>query len=75
MNVQIEFILPDEEYDFKGAIYGDKYRSILIELDNHLRHKLKYSELTDTQFEVYDELRDKLYELINNEGVGDIHSE
>lgn len=75
MTIRIEFNLPEEEYEFKGAINGDKYRSVLIDMDNHLRSKLKYSELTETKYDVYEEIRNKLNELINDEGLGDIHSE
>lgn len=73
MNIRLEFDLPDEEYEFRSAINGHKYRSVLIDLDNHLRSKLKYSDLTEVQDDIYEEVREKLRELIADEGLGDIH--
>ncbi len=57
--------LPEEADEFDLAYQGAKLACIIEDLDNYLRAKIKYSELTDEQEALYQEVRDKLTELRN----------
>ena len=42
MKGKLEFNLPEEEYDFRNAVNGEKYHSLLLEIDNSCRLMLKH---------------------------------
>ena len=67
----LEFNLPEENEEFKLAQDGVKYMLVLHELDNHLRAKVKYAPDSEPRekIDTYQEIRDKLWELANNESV------
>jgi hypothetical protein len=44
-------------------------RSVLWELDQWLRAKLKYEELTDGQYDAFKQTRDELRKLLQEENV------
>jgi hypothetical protein len=71
MKAILEFQLPDDEYEYNLATNAWKFKSVLIDMDNWLRHKTKYSvdELSDDEHKAYWECRDKLNELINEENI------
>jgi hypothetical protein len=62
----IEFNLPEEDHEFKCAIRGVDIVSGLQELDNWLRNNLKYEELSPESYGVYQEIRDKLHQCVEN---------
>lgn len=61
----LEYDLPEERDDFDLAMKAAHLDYVIYELDNYLRGKLKYGELTDDQDRLYQEIRDKLTELKN----------
>lgn len=67
MKAILEFNLPEEDEEFNTAMHGIDYKIILEELDNYLRHELKYNEdaMVATRHGVFQEIRDKLWELRN----------
>lgn len=68
MKAILKFNLPEEQEEFDIANKGWKFRSVLLEYDNYLRGKIKYDEqLTDEQYKVYDEVRSKLWEILNED--------
>lgn len=69
MTATLTFDLPEEQEEFETAVNGQKYRSVLSELDNYLRGRLKYSDLTDEQYKIHEEIREKLWGELNNEHI------
>lgn len=69
MKATITFNLPEEEHEYRNAVDGAKMRSILWEIDQWLRAKLKYEELTDEQYDAFKETRDELIKLLIEENV------
>lgn len=65
MKAVLEFDLPEEQDDFYTASNGWKYRSVIYDIDNFLRNKTKYEELTEEQYNAYNEVRTELWNLIN----------
>lgn len=64
MIVTIEFELPEDEEDYKSAVFGSRYKAALVNLEKRLRQEMKY-EIANTG-EHYVEL---FYEVMNEEGV------
>lgn len=69
MKATITFTLPEEEHEYRNAVEGAKMRSILWEIDQWLRTKLKYEELSDGQYDAYKATRDELIKLLIEENV------
>ena len=64
MKAKITFDLPEESHEWESALQGSKMRSTLWELDQWLREKVKYEDLNDEQYQVYQGCRDKLRTLL-----------
>lgn len=64
--VTLRFNLPEEKEEYEAAYNGARVASIIEELDNYLRAKTKYGELPDETHDIYQEIRDKLWELRND---------
>jgi hypothetical protein len=62
----LTFKLPEEDSEHRLAINGHKYYSILWEFDQWLRSEMKYQDHETIQTE---SVRDKLRELMDNDGV------
>jgi hypothetical protein len=70
MKAILKYNLPEEQEEFETANNGWKYRSVLLEYDNHLRSKIKYDEsLTEEQYKVYEDARNKLWEFLNEDNL------
>lgn len=65
----LEFNVPEDNEEFEMANNGYKYQLALYEIDQFLRGKIKYQDLSEAQEQIYQEVRDKLHELTNEYGV------
>ena len=66
----LTFDLPEEGNEFETAIKGAKYIGTLQEFDNFLRGKIKYApeDMPEEAYKAFEECRDKLHELANDDG-------
>jgi small-conductance mechanosensitive channel len=69
MKAILKFNLPEEREEFELASNAAKYSIVLSDIDNHLRSKIKHADLTDEQYEVYEEVRKQLWEYIQDQGI------
>jgi hypothetical protein len=69
MKATLTFNLPEEEHEYTNAVEGAKMRSILWDVDQWLRSKMKYEELSDGQFDAFKETRDHLRRLLIEENI------
>jgi hypothetical protein len=70
MKAILEFNLPDDQHEFDFAISGAKWHSAIWKYDQYLRSHLKYDEkLTEEQYKVYEQLRDKLWSVMNEHNL------
>ena len=70
MNCKLEFDLPEDQDSMTLALNGSKYWLCLWDLDNWLRGLLKYDEtLGEENAKQYQEVRDKLREIMEDHGV------
>ena len=68
MRVTMSFNLPEEQGELECAQSGQKYLSIVEELDDFLRSKIKYDQnLNEEQLQVYEVVRAELCRLRYNE--------
>ena len=64
MKAKLIFDLPEESHEWENALQGSKMRSTLWEFDQWLRSKIKYEDLNDEQYQVYQGCRDHLRTLL-----------
>ena len=71
MKAILEFNLPDDQQEFDLANSGIKFWSVLWELDQDLRAKTKYApdDLPQDKYDAYEEIRDKLRELMSESNL------
>ena len=71
MKAILEFNLPDDQEDFDLATNAIKFWHTLWELDQDLRAKTKYAsdDLPQDKYDAYQEVRDKLHELMTDNNV------
>lgn len=68
--VIMEFNLPDEQEEFENFNNASKYQRVLYDLDNYLRNIIKYTpDIKEENLDLHQKIRDKLYELLNDNGV------
>jgi len=64
MKAKLIFNLPEESHEWENAIRVASMHSTLWEYDQWLRSKIKYEDLTDEQYQVYQGCRDHLRTLM-----------
>jgi len=67
MKAVLEFDLPEDKQEFTLATNGLNFWQVLWELDQILRAKTKYApdDLPQDKYDAYEEVRDKLRELMS----------
>lgn len=71
MKAILEFNLPDDQIEFQYATDGSKWASLVWDLDQHLRSKIKYAP-DDFPKEAYDtlvEFRQHLHNELEENGL------
>ena len=71
MKAVLEFNLPDDDQEFVLATNASNFWSVLWELDQDLRAKTKYAsdDLPKDKYDAYQEVRDKLRELMSESNI------
>ena len=71
MKATIEFNLPEEDNDFRRYAAADDMASVLWDIDQWLRGKIKYppEDIKDGAYEAYDETREELSRLMGEHDV------
>ena len=71
MKAILEFNLPDDQQEYELANSGLAFWNVLYELDQELRANTKYApdDMTDEDYDAYQKIRDKLYELMRENNV------
>ena len=71
MQATLTFNLPEERTEFELAANGLKWMSVSHEMAEYLRQQLKYhsEKYTDEEYKVLEQVRKKLQDLIEEEGL------
>lgn len=64
MTVELKFQLPEDEEQMHVAIQAMSYWRVLSDINEYLRTEIKYHDRTE-----YQEVRDKLYELMEEHHI------
>ena len=67
--VTIEFDSIEDNEELTLYINGMKWYSLAWELDQYMRSRLKYSELSEEVYKELDDAREKLHEIMREEGL------
>ena len=67
--VTIEFDSIEDNEELTLYINGMKWYSLAWELDQYMRSRLKYSELSEEVYKELSETREKLHEIMREEGL------
>jgi hypothetical protein len=62
--VTMTWELPEDQHEFMDAFRGWQWKLLVGELDEWLRKEIKYNDK-----EEYQPVREKLYELVSEEGL------
>ncbi len=71
MRARLDFNLPEEQSEFQLAVNAAKLHSVLWELDQYLRAKVKYAQEEDNDIEVatYDKVRTWLHNELSGHNI------
>lgn len=75
MKAKLEYNLPEDRYDLSCALKGVALRSVMIDILDYLRGKLKYEEMSDEVYNTYEEVQSKVYELLSDRLSFDVRDE
>ena len=65
----LKFTLPEDQIEAETAVKAGAWKDVVWQLDEHLRSKTKHEPLTVEQYAAYSELREKIHQLMDNEGL------
>lgn len=65
----LEFKLPEEQEEFKTAMNAVNMSLTLSEFSLFLRSKLKYEDLSESDYKIYESIREKFFEIVDNNDV------
>lgn len=65
----LEFNLPEENEEFRMASRCSDYYLCLWDIYNVFRSKLKYEDLDEKEYDMYDEFRKKFVEILEDHDV------
>ena len=71
MKATLKFKLPQDYEDYRMAVNASAYHHILFSLDQWLRGFIKYppDDMSEEKYATYQEVRDKLHELIADQNI------
>jgi hypothetical protein len=67
--VTIEFDTVEDKDEMDMCLNGSKWYSLAWELDQYLRGRLKYSELSEEVYKELNHTREKIHEIMREEGL------
>ena len=71
MKATLEFDLPAEEAQMEQALHAGRMQSIIWDITQKVRHKLKYEDLGPQESQIWEEVRTMVWEVIEEHELGD----
>lgn len=68
MEAVLKFNLPEDSEEFAVASKAQDLYFVIYDLDHYLRSELKYKELDEATYKAYENIRDKLYDILEYHG-------
>ena len=68
MKATLEFNLPEEKHEFEYACSGNDWAQLVVQLDNHLRNKIKHApdSMSEDTYNALKETRNEIHKLLEN---------
>lgn len=67
MKAVLEYTLPEEKHEFDLAVNAQKYWLTVNSTLGLIRQKLKYSQLSELEISLLEEIQDHIYEELKEE--------
>ena len=69
MKAKLTFNLPEDQAEFDFAVQGSNMYSALWDISQELRTLWQYEELTDEEFKIVERIRNKFYEILDENQI------
>jgi hypothetical protein len=69
MKATLKYNLPDDQFEFESAVKSMKMFFALTEIKDELRSIWKYEELKENQFEMVERIREKFFEILQENEI------
>ena len=69
MKATIEFNLPEDKYEYDLANKSSSLLSCLMEFEQEIRKIYKYENLKENQLEIVEKIREKFYEILQDNEI------
>jgi len=69
MDATLKYNLPDDQFEFESAVKSTKMFFALTEIKDELRAIWKYEELKENQFEMVERIREKFFEILQENEI------
>jgi hypothetical protein len=69
MKATLEFNLPDDKEDYEMTVNASKYYLALWGIKQELRKQLKYAEISEKEYEIYEKVSDKFHSILEDNGI------
>jgi hypothetical protein len=69
MKATIEFNLPEDKYEYDLANKSSSLLSCLMEFEQEIRKIYKYEDLKENQLEIVEKIREKFYEILQDNEI------
>jgi len=69
MEAKLKYNLPEDEFEFNCAVKSTKMFFALTEIKDELRSIWKYEELKENQFEMVERIREKFFEILQENEI------
>jgi hypothetical protein len=69
MKATLKYNLPDDQFEFDSAVKSMKMFFALTEIKDELRAIWKYEELKENQFEMVERIREKFFEILQENEI------
>lgn len=70
MKAILEFNLEEDRSDFTLAVNASKWYSVVWDMDQYLRTRLKYEDsINDQEYEAVEKAREHLFSLMRESGI------
>lgn len=67
----LTYNLPEENEEFNLACRSTKYHSVIWDILQLFRSKLKYEDLKDEEYDLLSSVSDSVYDIINEAGISE----
>ena len=69
MDATLKYNLPEDQFEFESAVKSTKMFFALTEIKDELRAIWKYEELKENQFEMVERIREKFFEILQENEI------